>query len=147
MGLAGVSMETIYQSTARPTSSLSLMSTKETDQLLEQANKVVQSPDCTQEDVNQLIDMLHTQQNELNTRLQTLSGTLQRLEKISNSEKDRNVDQIRETIRAIYRVFQLGDKASNNDYPALSKPTGWSGEINDGPTTAYDALPPKKFKA
>ena len=69
----------------------------------------------------------------------------QSLEKI-NSQDDREVDQVRETVRAIYRVFQLGDKASGNDYPALSKPTGWSGEVGDGPTTAWDALPPKPWK-
>ena len=67
------------------------------------------------------------------------------LEKV-NSQDGREVDEVRETLRAIFRVFQLGDKASGNDYPALSKPTGWTGEIGDGPKTAYDALPPKPFK-
>jgi len=29
----------------------------------------------------------------------------------------------------------------------MFNPSGFSGDIGDGPTTAYDALPPKKFKA
>lgn len=41
-------------------------------------------------------------------------------------------------------LFQ--DKASGNDYPSLSKPTGWSGEVGDGPTDAYKALNPKPWK-
>ena len=35
-------------------------------------------------------------------------------------------------------------KASGNDYPALSRPTGYSGEVGDGPKTAFDVLDPKK---
>merc|ERR1712232_606407 len=61
------------------------------------------------------------------------------------AEMEAKTDEIRETVRALYRVFQLGDEASGNDYPALSRPTGWSGEVGNGPTTAYDCLPPKKY--
>ena len=61
-------------------------------------------------------------------------------------ESECSLDEVRETVRAIFRVFQLGDKASGNDYPALTKPTGYSGEVGKGSTTAYDALPPKKWK-
>jgi hypothetical protein len=64
-----------------------------------------------------------------------------------NSKDDRKVDEVRETVRALYRVFQLGSKASNNDYPSLSRPTGYSGDVNDGPTDAYRALKPKPWKA
>jgi hypothetical protein len=63
-----------------------------------------------------------------------------------NTQNDRPVDQVRETVRAIYRIFQLGDKASGNDYPSLSKPSGYSGEVGKGGTqTAYDVLNPKKW--
>jgi hypothetical protein len=64
-----------------------------------------------------------------------------------NTKDDRKVDEVRETVRALFRVFQLGDKSSGNNYPSLSKPTGWSGEVGDGPKSAYDALPPKKWTA
>ena len=40
----------------------------------------------------------------------------------------------------------LQDKASGNDYPKLSKPTGWTGDVGKGSQTAWDALPPKKWK-
>ena len=63
-----------------------------------------------------------------------------------SEEAPKQPDEVRETVRALYRVFQLGDKASGNDYPALSKPMGWSGEIGNGPKTAYDCLPPKPYK-
>ena len=41
-------------------------------------------------------------------------------------------------------VFFAQAKASGNDYPALSRPTGYSGEVGDGPKTAFDVLDPKK---
>lgn len=64
-----------------------------------------------------------------------------------NGQDERRVDDVRETIRALYRVFQLGSRASDNDYPALSKPTGYSGDVGAGPTDAYTALKPKPWKA
>ena len=45
----------------------------------------------------------------------------------------------------------LGTMSPNHCYyfvmqsPAVF-PTGWAGEVGDGPTTAYDALEPKKWK-
>jgi hypothetical protein len=65
---------------------------------------------------------------------------------IVNAKDNRKTDEVRETVRAIFRIFQLGSKASGNDYPSLSKPTGYSGEVGKGSTTAYDALAPKKWK-
>jgi len=65
---------------------------------------------------------------------------------VEEAPKKEEVNEMRETARALFRVFQLGDKASGNDYPSLSRPMGWSGEVGNGPTTAYDALPPKKYK-
>lgn len=45
----------------------------------------------------------------------------------------------------------LGPISSNHCYYFVLQspnvfPTGWAGEIGDGPTTAYDALEPKKWK-
>ena len=97
------------------------------------------------DEIEGLIDLLKDQQKEASLRLEDIKGMIQSLETV-NGKNDRSVDEIRETVRAIFRVFQLGDKASGNDYPSLSKPMGWSGEVGDGPTTAYDALPPKQIK-
>eukprot|EP00977_Amphora_coffeiformis_P002659 scaffold513_cov169-Amphora_coffeaeformis.AAC.13 len=120
------------------------MTPDETESLLKRAEQCV-GEECSVDDVSELIDVLHAQQKELFGRVEKIKQTVEALEKVNKAE-ERPVDEIRETVRAIWRVFQLGDKASNNDYPALSKPTGYSGEVGDGPTTAWDALPPKKWK-
>ena len=120
------------------------MSQDETDTILNKASDCAEG-ECTLDEVDELVAILKNQQRELNARVEQINGMIKTLDKV-NSSDGRQVDEVRETVRAIFRVFQLGDKASGNDYPALSKPTGWSGEIGDGPKTAYDALPPKPFK-
>ena len=120
------------------------MTPEETETLLKRAEECVGS-ECALDDVSELVDLLHDQQKELYDRVEKIKQTVQALEEINKAD-DRPVDEIRETVRAIFRVFQLGDKASGNDYPSLSKPTGYSGEVGDGPKTAWDSLPPKKWK-
>ena len=120
------------------------MSQEETDTIITKASDCVEG-ECSLDEVEDLINVLQSQQKELYDRVEQIREMVKSLEKV-NSEDEREVDQVRETVRAIFRVFQLGDKASGNDYPALSRPTGWSGEVGDGPTTAYDALPPKPYK-
>ena len=154
------------------------MSQDETDSIISKANDCVEG-ECSLDEVDELIGVLKDQQKELYDRVEDIRSMVKSLETV-NSQDDREVDQIRETVRAIFRVFQLGDKAryvlepsgifffdtfkkseltnfcicslelfflfSGNDYPALSKPTGWTGDVGSGPTTAYDALPPKPFK-
>jgi len=102
--------------------------------------------DCSIDAVSDLVDVLKTQQKELYERVEKVRAMIKTLEEV-NSGDGRSVDEVRETVRAIYRIFQLGDKASGNDYPKLQRPTGYSGDVGKGPTTAYDALPPKKYKA
>jgi hypothetical protein len=65
---------------------------------------------------------------------------------VLNSAKDRDHDEVRDTVRAIFRLFTMGAKASGNDYPSLGLPTGYSGEVGSGPTDAYKALNPKAWK-
>ena len=121
------------------------MAPDDVDSLLSKAGSCAEG-ECSVDEVGELLDVLKGQQKELYSRVQTLKETIYKLEHV-NEKDNRKVDEVRETVRAIYRVFQLGAKASGNDYPALSKPMGWSGEIGDGPKTAYDALPPKPYKA
>jgi hypothetical protein len=71
-------------------------------------------------------------------RLKIVENMVYKLEHL-NDAKDREVDAVRQTVRDFLRVF-------NNDKPAFF-PLGWVGDIGDGPTTAYDALPPKPYKA
>ena len=120
------------------------MSQEDTDSIVSKVSSCVDG-ECSLDEVEDLIELLQSQQKEMYGRVEQIRSMVKSLETV-NSQDDREVDQIRETVRAIYRVFQLGDKASGNDYPSLSKPTGWSGEVGDGPTTAYDALPPKPYK-
>ncbi|KAG7351092.1 hypothetical protein IV203_010452 [Nitzschia inconspicua] len=124
---------------------LSLMSQDETNAVLNKAEDCV-SGECSIDQIDDLVDLLKEQQKELRDRLSQVNQMVETLEKVNKHPDGRPVDEIRETVRAIFRVFQMGDKASGNDYPSLSKPTGWSGEVGKGPTTAYDALPPKKMK-
>jgi hypothetical protein len=101
--------------------------------------------ECSIEDVENLLSDLKEQQKVLTGRLAEVTQMISSLYGV-NKDDERKVDEVRETVRAIARLFLMGDKASGNDYPALSKPTGWTGDVGKGATTAYDALPPKKRK-
>lgn len=110
------------------------MTKEDTDALFKKANAVVDSTSCTKEDVDELVTTLQLQQKELYQKIDQMKNMVNKLQTMNAAENDsRKVDEVRETIRALYRVFQLDDKASGNYYPSLSRPTGWSGEINDGP--------------
>ena len=121
------------------------MAQDDVDSLLNKAEQCADG-ECSVDEVSELLSVLKQQQKELYSRVQQVKETVSALEHV-NEKPEREVDEVRETVRALFRVFQLGAKASGNDYPALSKPMGWSGEVGDGPTTAYDALPPKKWKS
>ena len=120
------------------------MSPDETEAVMKHATDCADG-ECSLDEVQDLIDILKVQQKELSNRVENVKSMIATLE-TSNAKSDRKTDEVRETIRALYRVFQLGDKASGNDYPSLSKATGWSGDVGKGPQTAYDSLPPKKWK-
>lgn len=124
---------------------LNLLAQEHIDELFEKGEECMGS-ECDVESVSNLLEHLKFQEKELTDRVAEIDKMVSALEAI-NKDSNREVDEVRETVRAIFRIFQMGDKASGNDYPALSKPTGYSGEVGDGPTTAYDALPPKKYKA
>jgi hypothetical protein len=121
------------------------MTPEEASGVLKRAESCIES-ECALDDVDDLVDELHAQQKELAQRLEKIKQTVEALDKVNKQEGERPVDEIRETVRAIFRVFQLGDKASGNDYPNLSKPTGYSGDVGKGSQTAWDVLPPKKWK-
>ena len=99
--------------------------------------------ECSVDQVGDLIQVLQTQQKELNERIQKIDTMVKRLENMNGKEKDR--DEVRETIRAIMHVFSKSDghKASMS---ARIKPTGYSGDVGKGPTDAYKALNPKPYK-
>mmetsp|Transcript_60990 Transcript_60990/g.92194 ORF Transcript_60990/g.92194 Transcript_60990/m.92194 type:complete len:157 (-) Transcript_60990:403-873(-) len=123
---------------------LNLISQEEAEKILTHASDCIES-ECALDEVDELLVALKDQQRELNSRVQEIGTLIKSLENVHNSD-EREVDEVRETVRAIFRIFQMGDKASGNDYPSLTKPMGYPGEVGKGPTTAYDALPPKKWK-
>lgn len=118
-----------------------MLSPSENKRLFDQATDCLE--ECSLEEVDELVHTLHDQQKELSNRLAEIKKMISALEHV-NANDDRQVDQVRETVRAIHRIFQLGDQASGNDYPALSKPTGYSGDAGKA-KTAYDVLSPKKW--
>ena len=101
--------------------------------------------ECSIDDVDGLIAELQEQQHNLNERIKESDNMIKSLE-ILNGADDRDHDEVRDTVRAIFRLFSMGDKASGNDYPSLGMPTGYSGEVGNGPTDAYKALNPKPWK-
>mmetsp|Transcript_20405 Transcript_20405/g.38344 ORF Transcript_20405/g.38344 Transcript_20405/m.38344 type:complete len:164 (-) Transcript_20405:166-657(-) len=121
-----------------------LMSPEELDGLMTNGRECEEG-ECSIDDVDDLIGELLEQQKLLYNRVQELKDMIKGLEAL-NADDSRNVDEVKETVRAIVRIFQMGAAASGNDYPALSRPTGYSGEVGDGPKTAYDVLSPKPYK-
>jgi len=121
-----------------------LLTEEETSEIMAKSLECADG-ECSIEDVENLLTDLKEQQLVLTARLEEVTQMIKSLGDV-NKDEERKVDEVRETVRAIARLFLMGDKASGNDYPSLSKPTGWSGDVGKGSTTAYDALPPKKWK-
>ena len=92
---------------------------------------------CTIDDVAGLLYELKEVESTLEERLSKVNSMIEHLEHI-NAKEERKTDEVRAFVKDMLRVFDHGGK--------MFAPTGFSGEIGDGPTTAYDALPPKKWK-
>ena len=95
--------------------------------------------ECSISDVDHLIGELMEQQHLLSERVKEVENMVKSLE-ILNDAHDREVDEVRETVRAIFRVFQMSAK-THVDY----NPAGFSGDVGSGPTDAYKALNPKPW--
>eukprot|EP00985_Skeletonema_marinoi_P002283 scaffold939_cov107-Skeletonema_marinoi.AAC.1 len=121
-----------------------LMSAAEVKSIIDEAESCA-GGECALDEVEDLILSLQSQQSLLSKRIAEIDGLVKDLEHV-NGRDERPVDEVRETVRAIFRIFALGDKASGNDYPSLTKPMGYSGETAGGGKTAYDVLPPKPIK-
>jgi len=101
--------------------------------------------ECSIDDVDGLLAELQEQQHNLNARIKDMNSMIKSLEHL-NTAGDRDHDEVRDTVKAIFRLFSMGGAASGNDYPSLTKPTGYSGEVGSGPTDAYKSLNPKPWK-
>ena len=87
--------------------------------------------------MNELIYELKEQEKEMSQRLEKVMNMIAHLQHI-NAKEERKTDEVRSFVRDMLRVFDSGKTGHF--------PISFSGDIGDGPTTAYDALPPKPWK-
>ena len=87
------------------------------------------------DDVSELIYELKEQEEELAKRLEGIMNMISHLQHI-NEKEERKTNEVRAFVRDMLRVFD-----TDKGYPI-----GFSGEIGEGPKTAYEALPPKPWK-
>jgi hypothetical protein len=120
-----------------PTVLFGLLTEQESSEIMAKSLECADG-ECSIEDVDCLLKDLKEQQKVLTGRLEEVTQMISSLDGV-NKDDERKVDEVRETVRAIARLFLMGDKGSG-------KPTGWTGDVGKGATTAYDALPPKKWK-
>ena len=83
-----------------------------------------------------LVSELRDTERELNSRLVKVSKMIKDLEHV-NEKDERKTNEVKQFVKEMLSVFNHG---KTGHYPI-----GFTGDIGDGPTTAYDALPPKKW--
>jgi len=89
---------------------LNLMSAAEIDSIMAEAQSCAEG-ECAIDEVESLIANLQDQQSLLSKRIEEISGLIKELEHV-NGQDERPVDEVRETVRAIFRIFQLGVSVS-----------------------------------
>jgi DNA mismatch repair ATPase MutL len=112
-----------------------ILSDEETEKILQSASDCAEG-ECSIDDVSELIAELKEQEKEMQSRLDKIMNMIAHLQHI-NAKEERKTDEVRAFVRDLLRTF-------SSDKP-LYFPTGFAGDVGDGPTTAYDALPPKKW--
>ena len=113
-----------------------LLSEEETTSILNNAHECAEG-ECSVDDVRGLIFELKEQQKETKARLEQIMNMVAHLQHLNAQEK-RKTDDVRAYVKDLLRVF---------DTSSGGFATGFSGDIGDGPTDAYKALPPKPWKA
>mmetsp|Transcript_2182 Transcript_2182/g.3587 ORF Transcript_2182/g.3587 Transcript_2182/m.3587 type:complete len:154 (+) Transcript_2182:82-543(+) len=112
-----------------------IMTEDEITAILDKAHGCVES-ECAVNDVDDLIAELKGQQKVLSERLEKIMNVVSHLQH-ANTKEGRKTDDVRAIVKDMLRVFTTQDGKFA---------MGFSGDIGDGPTTAYDALPPKPWK-
>ena len=82
------------------------MTASEIEAVITEAEKCAEG-ECALDEVEQLITNLQNQQSMLSKRIEEIDGLVTELEHV-NGRDDRPVDEVRETVRAIFRIFALG---------------------------------------
>lgn len=119
------------------------MSEEETQAILRTIEDCSEHSQCGVDDVSSLLLELRQQEKEMSARLETIGKVIAQLKHLNekaqaNGNDDSNREQVRAFVRDMLRVFSTQKGA----FPT----TGFAGDIGNGPMTAYDALPPKKWK-
>ena len=83
-----------------------LMTAEEVKAIIDEAEGCAQG-ECALDEVEDLISSLLAQQSQLSKRIAEIDGLVKDLEHV-NGRDERPVDEIRETVRAIFRIFALG---------------------------------------
>jgi hypothetical protein len=113
-----------------------ILSDSETEKILQSAGDCAEG-ECSVDDVSELIYELKEQQKEMQQRLEKIMNMISHLQDI-NEKEGRQTDEVRAFVKDMLRVFSFKS-------PPI-KPMGYSGDVSKGSKTAYDALPPKKWK-
>ena len=113
------------------------MSDEEQEAILQTVQDCEEHTQCGVDDVSSLLEELKWQEKEMTARLESMGDLIDQLKRLNKAE-ERNKDEVRAFVSDLLRVFEHGG-------PAFS-PSGFSGDVGSGPMTAYDALPPKKWK-
>jgi hypothetical protein len=123
---------------------LHLMAPDQMEALISEATDCSEG-ECSVDDVGDLLHTLKDQQHDLHAKINEIKAMIKSLEVMNDKDAKRN--EVRETVRAIMRIFSVSD-TSGNDFRPLAGgiATGFAGEVGKGPTTAYDALNPKPYK-
>jgi hypothetical protein len=114
-----------------------IISKEETDSIMQSAADCADG-ECSVDDVSELVAELQEQKKVLQTRLDKITKMMSDLEHV-NQKDARKPDEVRGLVQDMLRVFSRD--------PPKFRATGYPGEVGKGTTDAYDALPPKKWKA
>ena len=91
-----------------PTSRLQLMSSADIDKILADATACAEG-ECALDDVSALLANLLAQQSLLSSRINEIDKLVSSLEGSNGvGGAERPVDEMRETVRAIFRIFSVG---------------------------------------
>lgn len=83
-----------------------LMTAEEVKSIIDEAESCSRG-ECALDEVEDLISSLLAQQSLLSKRIAEIDGLVKDLEHV-NGRDERPTDEIRETVRAIFRIFALG---------------------------------------
>jgi hypothetical protein len=112
-----------------------IMSEEEVSAILTSATECADG-ECSVEDVDELLMELKEQEKVLEERLEKIMNMINHLQHV-NEKEERQTDEVRAFVRDMLRVF------AHEKNPGFSS-SGFTGDVFG--KTAYDALPPKKWK-